>query len=115
MTGLLPCGHPESAVVQGGEGTAYCRVCEALSEPSSFESQSAAGRAQSSGASPGGSLSVEADARTIRQALTRDPNARRRALARLRQDLWEASQHFPLAEIQAFVAQVIEEIASDEP
>lgn len=25
----LPCGHPETAVVTGGEGTSYCGACEA--------------------------------------------------------------------------------------
>ena len=26
---VMSCGHPQSAVVQSGEGTAYCGLCEA--------------------------------------------------------------------------------------
>jgi hypothetical protein len=25
---VMPCGHPQSAVVQADEGTAYCSLCE---------------------------------------------------------------------------------------
>lgn len=26
---VMPCGHPQSAVVEADEGTAYCSLCEA--------------------------------------------------------------------------------------